>query len=231
MAGRLLTARAVADMLDVSTRRCCAGPAAGSCRRSGFPGGAIRFREERSTAGLKNGRRRGEERQPPRRAPPGRYATGVNHPRRRGGLDATDSDEAGVQARPDRWGLRYYDADGSAGRKSPFPSKSAALAHYRDVIEPQLRGEPVPMPELTLAEFVPIYLERHAASVRPRTIDALRWRLGVATRGVRRRAAPRPGAHERRDCGLAGHAARSAPGSPSRRRSGRLSTRLSGGAT
>jgi integrase len=83
---------------------------------------------------------------------------------------------------PNRWGLRYYDADGKRRRKSPFPSKSAALAHYGDVIEPQLRGEPVPMPELTLAAFVPIYLERHAASVRPRTIDALRWRLGIATR-------------------------------------------------
>jgi hypothetical protein len=74
---------------------------------------------------------------------------------------------------PNRWGLRYYDADGKRRRKSPFPSKSAALAHYGDVVEPQLRGEPVPMPELTLAAFVPIYLERHAASVRPRTIDAL----------------------------------------------------------
>jgi integrase len=48
------------------------------------------------------------------------------------------------------------------------------------VIEPQLRGEPTQSPELTLAEFVPLYLERHAAGVRPRTTEALRWRLGVA---------------------------------------------------
>jgi integrase len=81
---------------------------------------------------------------------------------------------------PNRWGLRYYDAAGRRRRQSPFPSKSIALAHYRDVVEPQLRGEPAPLPELTLAEFVPIYLERHAAGVRPRTIEALRWRLGVA---------------------------------------------------
>jgi hypothetical protein len=27
---------------------------------------------------------------------------------------------------------RYYDADGARRRKSPFPSKSAALAHFRD---------------------------------------------------------------------------------------------------
>jgi len=47
---------------------------------------------------------------------------------------------------PNRWGLRYYDADGERRRKSPFPSKSAALTHYRDVIEPQLLGEAAPMP-------------------------------------------------------------------------------------
>ncbi len=83
---------------------------------------------------------------------------------------------------PNRWGLRYYDADGKRRRKSPFPSRSAALTHYRDLIEPQLRGEPVPMPELTLGEFVPLYLERHAASVRPRTIQTLRERLQHAER-------------------------------------------------
>jgi hypothetical protein len=41
-----------------------------------------------------------------------------------------------------RWGLRYYDAAGNRRRKSPFSSKSAALRHYRDVIEPELRGSP-----------------------------------------------------------------------------------------
>jgi hypothetical protein len=48
---------------------------------------------------------------------------------------------------PNRWGLRYYDADAKRRRKSPFPSKSAALAHFRDVVEPALRGEPAPLPE------------------------------------------------------------------------------------
>lgn len=83
---------------------------------------------------------------------------------------------------PNRWGLRYYDAAGQRRRNSPFPSKSAALAHYRDHIEPQLRGEPVPMPDLTLAGLVDLYLERHAASVRPRTIVTLRERLAHAIR-------------------------------------------------
>src|SRR5579862_2031590 len=85
---------------------------------------------------------------------------------------------------PKRWGLRYYDADGLRRRKSPFPSRSAALAHYRDVIEPQLRGDPVALPELTFAEFVALYLERHAASVRPRTIVTLRERLPHAVRAL-----------------------------------------------
>lgn len=82
---------------------------------------------------------------------------------------------------PHRWGLRYYDPDGQRRRKSPFATKSAALAHYRDVIEPQLRGEAAPRPELTLTAFVELYLDRHAANVRTRTIATLRERLRHAT--------------------------------------------------
>lgn len=55
--------------------------------------------------------------------------------------------------RSGRWGLRYYDAQGAHQRKSPFPSKSAALAYYRDVVELGLRGEPAAKPDLTFAEF------------------------------------------------------------------------------
>ncbi|MBA3260919.1 MAG: tyrosine-type recombinase/integrase [Thermoleophilaceae bacterium] len=81
---------------------------------------------------------------------------------------------------PNRWGLRWRDHAGQRRHKSPFQSKSAALAHYRDVVEPELRGDPVSAPALTLAEFVPLYLERHAAAVRPRTIQTLRERLAHA---------------------------------------------------
>jgi integrase len=81
-----------------------------------------------------------------------------------------------------RWGLRYYDNDGKRRRVSPFPSKSAALKHFRDAVEPQLRGEPVALPDLTLAEFTDVYLERHAAVVRGRTVKILRDRLKYATR-------------------------------------------------
>ncbi len=83
---------------------------------------------------------------------------------------------------PGKWGLRYRDAAGQLTRKSPFASKSAAYAHYRTVIEPQRLGEPAAMPELTLAELVPIYLERHAVNVRAKTVTTLRERLGYATR-------------------------------------------------
>jgi integrase len=83
---------------------------------------------------------------------------------------------------PNRWGLRYYDREGVRRRKSPFPSKSAALTYYRDVIEPQLRGELPPKPELTFSGFVTLYLERHGADVRLRTITTLRERLRHAER-------------------------------------------------
>ena len=37
--------------------------------------------------------------------------------------------------------LRYYDEEGKHRTAGVFPSKSAAYAHYRDVIEPRLRGD------------------------------------------------------------------------------------------
>src|SRR5512132_4292769 len=83
---------------------------------------------------------------------------------------------------PGKWGLRYYDAEGVRRRKSPFPTKSAALQHYRDHIEPRLRGEPAAHADVTLAEFVDVYLARHAVNVRRATVDALRDRLKRATR-------------------------------------------------
>src|SRR4051794_33174417 len=80
-----------------------------------------------------------------------------------------------------RWGVRYRDRSGARRRKSPFPTKHAALRHYREVIEPQLRGEHQSA-DLTLTELVDVYLEQHAARVRARTIVVLRERLGYAIR-------------------------------------------------
>jgi hypothetical protein len=53
--------------------------------------------------------------------------------------------------------------------------------HFTEVIEPRLNGLD-PKPILTLAELVDLYLERHAAVVRSRTIGILRERLAYATR-------------------------------------------------
>jgi hypothetical protein len=108
-------------------------------------------------------------------------------------------------------------------RKSPFPTKSAALQHYREHIEPVLLGEPAPLPELTLAEFVELYLERHAVGVRPRTIATLRERLGTrCARSATCRCAS--WSDDRRARGVAGAAARARRATGSRRRCARRST-------
>ncbi len=82
------------------------------------------------------------------------------------------------------YGIRYRDTGGQLRRRSPFPTKRAARAWFEATVLPELRGEPSAPPEitLTLRELVEVYLERHAANVRPRTIDTLRERLLHATR-------------------------------------------------
>jgi integrase len=80
-----------------------------------------------------------------------------------------------------RYGLRYRDNDGNRVRtREKFPSRTAALNHYRDVIAPMLRGDTPARRDLTLAEFVPVFLERHGTGVRARTTSTLRDRLGHA---------------------------------------------------
>jgi integrase len=76
-----------------------------------------------------------------------------------------------------RWQLRYYDQDGERRTGGAFATKSAALSHYRTVIEPRLNGEPEPEPELTLRELADLFLARHAAVRSPRTVRGLRERL------------------------------------------------------
>lgn len=80
-----------------------------------------------------------------------------------------------------KWRLRWYAADGKRHSKQPFPSKSAAWHFYREHVEPQFSGPPKPA-DLTLSEFVPIFLERHAVGVRSRTIATLKERLRHAER-------------------------------------------------
>jgi integrase len=86
------------------------------------------------------------------------------------------------QTGPKQFRLRWYGSDGKRRSKQPFQSRSAAWKHFREVVEPQLQGGPTPRAELTLSEFVPLYLERHAANVRPRTITTLTERLRTAER-------------------------------------------------
>jgi integrase len=76
-----------------------------------------------------------------------------------------------------RYQLRYYDADGERRTGGAFETRSAAFAHYREVIEPRLRGEPVPTPALSFTELVEIYLARHAQIRSAATIRTLRHRL------------------------------------------------------
>ena len=132
---------------------------------------------------------------------------------------------------PNRWGLRYYDAAGGRRRKSPFPSKSAALAHYRDVIEPELRGDAradARADARRAGRAVPRAPRRHGA----RAHDPHPARAAPPRRGrVRRRAAARPGAHERRDRRRGGRASPRASATPHGRRSGRRSAPPCAGAT
>lgn len=76
-----------------------------------------------------------------------------------------------------RWQLRYRDKAGDYHSAGVFKTKTAALDHYRDAIEPRLRGEPEAPPELTLAELVDKYLERHGQIRSASTIRTIRHRL------------------------------------------------------
>ena len=76
-----------------------------------------------------------------------------------------------------KWQLRWYDKDGGRRSGGAFPSKSAALNHYRDVIESGLKGSPAARRDVTLRELADVFLDRHAKIAQPRTIRALRERL------------------------------------------------------
>jgi integrase len=76
-----------------------------------------------------------------------------------------------------RWQLRYRDEHGAYHSGGVFTSRTAALDHYRDTIEPRLRGEPEAKPDLTLSQLAEAYLERHAQLRAPGTIRTLRHRL------------------------------------------------------
>jgi integrase len=76
-----------------------------------------------------------------------------------------------------KWQLRWYDREGKRCSGGAFKTKSEALAHYRNAIEPALNGRPVARRDLTYSGLVAVFLERHAIVAKPRTITELRWRL------------------------------------------------------
>jgi integrase len=76
-----------------------------------------------------------------------------------------------------KWQLRYYDRKGVRHSGGAFSSKSAARAHYRDVIEPELSGRRNARRDLTFTELVDTFLERHGKITTARTIRTLRERL------------------------------------------------------
>jgi excisionase family DNA binding protein len=110
-----------------------------------LPGGGIRFREGALEEWLNV------------RATPADTLSG--HGRRRvkrqadsagDRLHAADTAWTGLPTGSRQVGIAVLRCRRKRSRKSPFPTKSAALAHYREVIEPQLRGEHPATPDLTL---------------------------------------------------------------------------------
>lgn len=75
-----------------------------------------------------------------------------------------------------RWQLRYYDRDGGHRSGGAFPSKTEALNHYRDVIEPELNGRVVRR-DLTLEELSDVFLDRHGAVASAMTVKTIRSRM------------------------------------------------------
>jgi integrase len=79
-----------------------------------------------------------------------------------------------------KWQLRWYEGEGEDRKRHAggvFGSKSEALRHFHDVIEPTLDGRTPVRRELTLQELADVYLERHSKNGQPRTIRSLRERL------------------------------------------------------
>ncbi len=73
-----------------------------------------------------------------------------------------------------KWQLRYIDREGTRRSGGAFASKTEALRHWREVIEPELSGL-LPRHDLDLKALVDRFLDRHVAT--SRTIDTLRHRL------------------------------------------------------
>jgi integrase len=74
-----------------------------------------------------------------------------------------------------KWQVRYRDK-GVRRSGGAFPSKTAALNHYDDVIKPTLDGR-IGRRDLTFSGLVDVFLERHESVATKRTMDTLKGRL------------------------------------------------------
>ena len=75
-----------------------------------------------------------------------------------------------------RWQLRYT-VDGQVRSGGAFNSRTEALNHYRDVIEPELDGSGPVRRDVTLQDLADTFLQRHGAIAKPVTVATLRARL------------------------------------------------------
>jgi hypothetical protein len=86
-----------------------------------------------------------------------------------------------IDGTPGKYRLRWYGRDRVRHSKRGFKTKSEAKAYYHDQIEPGLDDRRPARGDMTLSEFVPVFIERHTATgVRPRTISTIAQRVARA---------------------------------------------------
>jgi integrase len=76
------------------------------------------------------------------------------------------------------WGIRWPEG-GRRPCRSGFATKTQAREWFAENIVPRLRQK-APSPELTFDQFVDLFLERHGATVSPRTKSTLEERLAAS---------------------------------------------------
>jgi integrase len=78
------------------------------------------------------------------------------------------------------WGVRWYEGD-RRPQRTGFGSATAARRYFRDEIAPRLGLASGIDPNVTLGEFVDVYLDAHALNVEASSLVVLRDRLKRAT--------------------------------------------------
>jgi len=76
----------------------------------------------------------------------------------------------------DGWGIRWPE-EGRRACRSGFQTKTQAREWFADHVAPRLRQRTAPSPEITFDDFCDLFLERHGATVSPRTKATLEERF------------------------------------------------------